>query len=199
MGDLRSVLASLLLSLPIVSIRRSARAPPVARVPRPPYTRSGLLAMTGFSRSIRTVVASTLLLGALGLVAHSASADSQAKATLTIRLVVKDNVGQVGCTLFNSEKGFPKDGSAALQRKWCAIQKLESVCPFAPIPAGTYAVACFHDENKNGKVDTNLIGVPTEGTVASNNARGSMGPPRFEDAKFSFSGKPTELRLKVNY
>jgi uncharacterized protein (DUF2141 family) len=116
-----------------------------------------------------------------------------------MRLTVKDDRGQVGCLLFDTPQGFPTDESAALQKKWCAIRKTESACRFDPIPAGTYAVACFHDENKNGKLDKNFIGVPTEGTVASNNAKGSMGPPSFEDAKFTFAPKPTELRLTMNY
>jgi uncharacterized protein (DUF2141 family) len=116
-----------------------------------------------------------------------------------MRLALRNNNGQVGCLLFNSEKGFPKVPNAALQRKWCPIANSESVCPFDPIPSGTYAVACFHDENKNGKLDTGLFGVPSEGTVASNNAKGFMGPPSFNDAKFSFPAVPMELRLKMNY
>jgi len=140
-------------------------------------------------------LASTLALA----LALPAGAEDQPKATLAVRLAVKDDRGQVGCMLFDSQKGFPGDSSAALRKKWCAIQKTESVCRFDPIPAGTYAVACFHDQNKNGKLDKNLFGMPSEGTVASNNAKGSMGPPSFQDAKFSFAAKPSELRLTMNY
>lgn len=122
-----------------------------------------------------------------------------ATAVLSIRLTLKNDDGQVGCLLFSSEKGFPKDPTAAAQRTWCPIVKAESLCSFDPIPVGTYAVACFHDENKNGKLDTGLFGIPIEGTAASNDAKGVMGPPRFGDAKFSFSGKPTELRLRMGY
>jgi len=38
----------------------------------------------------------------------------------------------------------------------------------AGIPPGTYAIACYHDENDNGKLDTNFLGIPKEGTGASN-------------------------------
>jgi uncharacterized protein (DUF2141 family) len=101
--------------------------------------------------------------------------------------------------VFDSEKGFPKDSNAALQRIWCPIAGSESTCHFDPIPAGTYAVACFHDENGNGKCDTGLFGIPTEGTVASNQAKGFMGPPSFKDARFAFPGRSTELRLRMGY
>jgi uncharacterized protein (DUF2141 family) len=147
----------------------------------------------------RPTTASSLVLVAASLVALSAGADPPATGVLTMRLALKNSNGQVGCSLYNSEKGFPKDPSAALQLEWCPITNAESVCAFDPIPAGTYAVACFHDENKNGKLDTGLFGIPKEGTVASNNAKGTMGPPSFRDAKFSFSAAATELRLRMNY
>ncbi len=139
-----------------------------------------------------------LVLSAASLVATAAEADPPTGA-LAVRLGLRNSNGQGGCLLFNSERGFPKDPNAALQRVWCPITSSEAVCTFAPVPAGTYALACFHDENKNGKLDTGLFGIPTEGTVASNNAKGFMGPPSFKDAKFSFSGNATEVRLKVNY
>ena len=31
------------------------------------------------------------------------------------------------------------------------------------LPPGRYAVNAFHDENDNGKLDTNLVGIPSEG------------------------------------
>jgi uncharacterized protein (DUF2141 family) len=67
------------------------------------------------------------------------------------------------------------------------------------MPAGTYAVACLHDENKNGKLDTGLFGIPKEGTVASNHAKGFMGPPSFDKAKFSFSGTASTMDLRMGY
>src|SRR5438552_3406736 len=76
----------------------------------------------------------------------------------------------------------------ALQRVWCAINRGERTCRFDPTRAGVYAVACFHDENGNGKLDTGLFGIPKEATAASNDAKGTMGPPKFNDAKFSFPG-----------
>ena len=136
---------------------------------------------------------------ALSLLSTRANADPPRGGVLSMHLGLRNSNGQVGCLLFSSEKGYPKDHSAAAQSKWCPITSSESVCSFDPIPAGTYAVACFHDENKNGKLDTGMFGIPTEGTVASNNARGFMGPPSFKDAKFAFSGSATEMRLKMVY
>jgi uncharacterized protein (DUF2141 family) len=53
------------------------------------------------------------------------------------------------------------------------------------LPAGGYGVAVFHDANGNGKMDSNFMGIPVEDHAFSNNARGTMGPPSFEQVKFS--------------
>jgi uncharacterized protein (DUF2141 family) len=143
-------------------------------------------------------VAAALVAAVTLLMTTTSSADSPPMGILTVRVSqLRSNEGQVGCMIYNSARGFPTDPSAALQRRWCAIALGASACVFDPIPAGTYAVACFHDENKNGKLDTGLFGIPTEGTVASNHAKGFMGPPSFDKAKFHFSGASSELQLRM--
>jgi uncharacterized protein (DUF2141 family) len=149
--------------------------------------------------AVRSVLAAVAACGAL-LAPVVSIADPPATAVLKVRLSgLRSDAGQAGCTLYNSAKGFPTDASLALQRRWCSIEKGASTCAFDPIPAGTYAVACIHDENKNGKLDTGLFGIPTEGTVVSNHAKGFMGPPSFEKARFAFAGVPSELQLRMGY
>lgn len=141
-----------------------------------------------------------MMLAGVVLSAATSLADAVPMGILTVRVSqLRSNDGQVGCELYNSAKGFPTDPTAALQRRWCAIDGAASVCAFDPVPAGIYAVACIHDENKNGKLDTNFLGVPIEGTVVSNHAKGFMGPPGFEKAKFSFAGVAREMALKMGY
>jgi uncharacterized protein (DUF2141 family) len=57
----------------------------------------------------------------------------------------------------------------------------------------------FHDENSNGKLDTNLLGIPREGVSASNNAKGHFGPPKFDAAAFNFGGGRLDLRITITY
>jgi uncharacterized protein (DUF2141 family) len=147
-----------------------------------------------------TVLCTGLIVASAIFAISPSSADPPRSGVLTVRITsLRSNNGQVGCMIYDSAKGFPTDSSAALQRRWCPITSAASTCVFDPIPAGTYAVACFHDENKNGKLDTGLFGIPTEGTVASNHAKGFMGPPSFDKAKFSFSGAASELLLRMGY
>ena len=51
---------------------------------------------------------------------------------------------------------------------------------FNNLTPGKYAVRYYHDENMNGKMETNLVGKPTEGYGFSNNVIGKFGPPPFE-------------------
>lgn len=55
---------------------------------------------------------------------------------------------------------------------------------FKDLPQGEYAFAIYHDENKNNKLDKNLLGVPTEYYGFSNNARRTFSAPSFEEASF---------------
>ena len=52
------------------------------------------------------------------------------------------------------------------------------------LPPGEYAVAAYVDNNRNGRLDKNLLGVPKENFGFSNNARGMFGPPNFSAAEF---------------
>jgi len=62
-------------------------------------------------------------------------------------------------------------------------------CDFEDIVPGTYAFAVIHDENMNGKLDTNSLGVPKEGYGFSNDAKTSLGAPSFSAASLLSDGK----------
>jgi uncharacterized protein (DUF2141 family) len=53
---------------------------------------------------------------------------------------------------------------------------------FTHLRPGRYAVIVLHDENGNGGLDRNLLGVPVEAYGFSNGAEGFLGPPSFAAA-----------------
>ena len=55
---------------------------------------------------------------------------------------------------------------------------------FDSIFPGKYAIQFFHDENKNQKMDFNLIGIPKEKFGSSNDVKPILGPPKFEKMLF---------------
>jgi len=57
-----------------------------------------------------------------------------------------------------------------------------TIINFENLKPGKYAISIFHDKNSNGKLDTNMLGIPTEKFAFGNNAKGYFGPPPFDRA-----------------
>ena len=108
--------------------------------------------------------------------------------------------GTVACALFDSPAGFPREFLHSAQNAMIIkIRNTAARCDFEAIPPGTYALVVVHDENSNGKLDTNLLGIPTEGYGFSNDARAFMGTPSFSAASFSYDGQSLEMTITLHY
>ncbi|MBL4585992.1 MAG: DUF2141 domain-containing protein [Flavobacteriales bacterium] len=106
------------------------------------------------------------------------------------------NKGKLWLALYDNAKAFPSSQKEAIRTEQYEIKNNRVSIKLENINYGIYAISVFHDENSNGKMDANWIGIPQEGIGASNNAKGFMGPPKFEDAKFELDSK--QLDLKIN-
>ncbi|SDI59741.1 DUF2141 domain-containing protein [Winogradskyella thalassocola] len=120
--------------------------------------------------------------------------EAQEKYTITVTVVEADNdKGKMFIALYNAETEFLetsyKGAISKIENKTCTVN-------FDDIPKGTYAVSIFHDENDNGKMDTNFFGIPSEDYGCSNDAKGFMGPPKWADAKFELKDNKT-LTIKL--
>jgi uncharacterized protein (DUF2141 family) len=119
----------------------------------------------------------------LALASSGARAMADGGKTITVRVsAFRSAKGFLVCRLFTGPDGFPAKGYKRLQS--VALTARSAECAFGDVPPGTYAVAVFHDENANGKLDTNILGLPAEGVGTSNNRRPLIGPPTWEGAKF---------------
>src|SRR5690606_37613482 len=72
------------------------------------------------------------------------------------------------------------------------------VIRIAGLAAGDYAIALYHDRNGNQKLDSNLLGIPTEPygfSVAA--GRNLAGPASWEQARFKLppDGYSISIRL----
>ncbi|MCR9278572.1 MAG: DUF2141 domain-containing protein [Pseudomonadaceae bacterium] len=109
-------------------------------------------------------------------------------ATLTMTFEgVESAEGQLMAQVSNSSEAF--DGKARAVAQFVVPAAAGSVSISTnSLPAGDYAVRVMHDENDNGELDSNMIGIPREPWGTSNDAKGSFGPPSWDDAKFSIDG-----------
>ena len=109
---------------------------------------------------------------------------------------IPNTKGTLFIGLFNSSATFPNYGK---QYKGVVVthEGKSHVYKFKNLPKDTYALAIYHDENKNGKLDKNLFGAPTEAYGFSNNARETFSAPSFEAAKVVLDrDKKCQIRIK---
>ena len=120
---------------------------------------------------------------------------SAQNVNLTVKISdLKSNTGIVQVGLFNSKGDFLKKVYKGLPSE---IKSNGAVVTFSNIPKGEYAISAYHDKNNNTKLDTNFMGIPKEDVACSNNAKGVMGPPKYEDAKFQIN-KDLKIEVKFN-
>ena len=62
---------------------------------------------------------------------------------------------------------------------------------------GTYAIAIYQDENSDGKIDKNFIGIPTERYAFSNNYKPTVKAPSFDDCKFEYTAKSNTVNMAM--
>jgi uncharacterized protein (DUF2141 family) len=128
-----------------------------------------------------------VLLGALLLSRNADAEDSPAE--VQFQVAVSAQSGLVLCALYQRANWLkrPLKGSTA------KIASGSASCRFEAVKPGRYGIVAFHDENRNGTLDKNWMGVPVEPWCASRDARGTFGPPKFEDAVFSVAGANVNL------
>lgn len=115
-------------------------------------------------------------------------------------LNIRNSTGNVACALFQSSVGFPAEYlSSATNIMAIKVRHREARCDFADIAPGTYALAVIHDENMNGKLDTKVLGIPTEGYGFSNDAAAFLGSPSFSAASFVYNGENLDLTVSLRY
>jgi len=113
---------------------------------------------------------------------------------------IENSTGTIACALFESPAGFPTEFlHSATNIMMMKIKDTQARCSFLDIPAGTYALAVIHDENMDGKLNTNFLGVPTEGYGFSSGAEAGMSAPSFEAARFSYDGQNLDLTIRLHY
>ncbi|GAC1706939.1 MAG: hypothetical protein NVS9B7_17910 [Flavisolibacter sp.] len=93
--------------------------------------------------------------------------------------------------LFDNASAFEKRGNPLICQT-SLITNHEAKIYFADIKQGWYAILVFHDENNNGILDKNFLGIPIEGYGASNNRLPFTSAPGFKKNKFYLNDKQTQ-------
>ncbi|CAL2076666.1 DUF2141 domain-containing protein [Tenacibaculum sp. 190524A05c] len=122
------------------------------------------------------------------------SAYAQDAQTITVTVSnATSNTGTIKFGLHNKDTFMRKNPIQVAESK---IEDGKCKIVFENVPAGEYAITCFHDKNSNGKMDFQSNGMPLEDYGASNNVM-NFGPPQYDDAKFTITDKDVSLDIKL--
>lgn len=107
--------------------------------------------------------------------------------------------GNVTVCLWREAGEFPNcETGAPAARQSIAADARSVTVTFQTVAPGPLAISAFHDENGNGRFDSNMIGLPLEGVALSNNPKPRFGPPKFKASVMT--PKPaTPVVLRMNY
>lgn len=111
---------------------------------------------------------------------------------------LRNDAGHLLAALYDRPEGFPRDGTPA-HRASVVIEGGRAVAEFADLPSGTYAVAVLHDENDDGKMNSNWLKLPKEGFGMSRFDKLKASVPSFDDAKIELAGGDETVHVKIHY
>jgi uncharacterized protein (DUF2141 family) len=121
----------------------------------------------------------------------------QGKIVVSITNLVNSK-GACKTCLYDKASAFAGNGSA-IKCVDVPIKNKTASIAFDAVPKGIYAIAVFHDENGNNKMDKNILGIPKEGYGASKNKLPFASAPLFKDNQFELKEEQTihlEIRLR---
>lgn len=132
----------------------------------------------------------------LAIVAGSyALSSAQINNKLVVKVTnIESNKGAIGVAISNSEKTFLGKSFVSKSKK---AKTGEMIFEFE-VPNGTYTVSVMHDENKNGKLDKNFMGIPSEPYGISMEGKSRFGPPSYDDAVFTITDKNVKLTIEID-
>lgn len=110
---------------------------------------------------------------------------------------ITQSTGTISAMLIDSPEAWdgksePVSGRRA---KISATGSIELV--FDSLVPGDYAIRVMHDENDNGQLDRNLVGMPTEGYGFSNNPR-VMRAATFDEARFTVPAAGASIQIVLH-
>jgi uncharacterized protein (DUF2141 family) len=112
--------------------------------------------------------------------------------------------GNVCLSMFNSPDGYPDSASKAVLAKCFTVVSSSFEVRIEGVANGVYAIALWHDENRDEKLNYNFLGIPKEGLAFSENGKPRItppppGPPSFSSISFEVKDEPRRTSTKMTY
>ncbi|MBL8297448.1 MAG: DUF2141 domain-containing protein [Rhodanobacteraceae bacterium] len=119
-------------------------------------------------------------------------------ATLTVNVTqVKKAEGRLMVRLVDSAEAYQGKAEQLANRMFDVTSAGAMRIEFPDLKPGYYAVSVFHDENGNGKLDKNFVGIPSERYGFSTNPN-VMGKPSYDEIKFEMPDSAHSITIELN-
>ena len=137
-----------------------------------------------------------LFIGLLLMSLGSYAQDKEAQVKIT---AIRSGKGGIVLNVFKDQATYDKEQPF---KKFVFDKKAlanGSITVKINLPPGIYGITLLDDENEDGKIDKNLIGIPKEGFGFSNFFMEKMKKPSFDEFKVDFSKPLAPIVIKVKY
>ena len=137
------------------------------------------------------------LIAAAFAIASIVSAGQASAATLTVKITgISKAVGKMAVQLVASQDAYDGKAKASAAQMLSVSSTEPMTMTFPDLAPGTYAVMVMQDENGNGKLDSNMLGIPKEGYGFSNNPN-VMRKPYFDETKFEVTAADKAIEIEI--
>lgn len=149
---------------------------------------------------MRSIVRTRLFLFLVGLlIAAPALAQDEGPTFVFVVRGLRSDVGVVGGGIYADPRVWTHEGGQVATCQ-APIRGGTARCVIHAPGPGRYAFAFLHDEDRNGRMHTDALGLPQEGYGFGNDARGTLSAPSFESASYAIgAGERIERTLNVRY
>lgn len=152
--------------------------------------------IASFSRLLPIIV---LAVAGTAIDANAQSSGKAVAGKVSVMVTgLRSDQGSVRCGLYASAEGFGKPGRE-FRGVAAPIKAQHATCVFSNIPAGTYAVAAFHAEQNETRMEYGMFGKPKQGYGFSRNPSSTFGAPSFSAAAFAVKGGPEAMQVRLQY
>ena len=112
---------------------------------------------------------------------------------------IRNRTGNICFAVFVDEAGFDKEQAYYEKNYSKSNIKNGKLTLRLKLKPGVYGISILDDENKDGEMRYNLIGVPKEGFGFSNYYHTGFKKPKFENFSFRISDKDKKVVVKMKY
>jgi uncharacterized protein (DUF2141 family) len=159
--------------------------------------RDAIAAVKGRTGLAVIAAATALLAGPTAAAQEACVGAGPARLTLQVN-GIRPAKGEVAVTVYpDNRRRFLAPGGKLLRQRVKAASPVSRAC--FDLPAGTYAVAVYHDVDGDRDFDRTIVGLPAEGFAFTNDPSTKTGLPPLDSVRFALPAGGRNMAVQMRY